>query len=109
MRKLICLMVCLGILTLSGTAIAEDPPNHCSLIKSQIDKDRMIYYINPKHISHLISGYDEQFKAIGTSGRYMLFVSMTNANVILYGSYQSEQYRKNAINYIYRKIAICNE
>lgn len=82
----------------------------CSLIPTKASsEDGGKIYINPKQISHLITVTDTASVSTGTSGRYILMVSMTNGNVILYGRYLSDRNRRNSIKYLYDILLVCNQ
>lgn len=105
MRKIICLIMLVAFLTLAPNAIAKSS-KRCNLIQNQDSSDpTIIYYINPKEISHLVSLEDD---SVTGNNRHVVIVIMTNGADIVYGRYRSPSSRNNAISYIYNIIKICN-
>ena len=106
--KLLSIVLILGMLVAPLTAIAETELK-CSLIQTDGTSKEEIYHINPKYISYLSSLTDTSSVAVGNSGRYVLMVSMTNGDNLIYGTYRNEQSRKNVINYLYKIVRVCNQ
>ena len=110
--KIFLLVLLMAIMAFSGTAIAQEPQPFefkCSLIPTNNSSKEEGHYINPKQISHLITVIDTESVSTGTSGRYILLVSMTNGEVLLYSRYISEQLRRNAIKHINLIVIACNQ
>ena len=110
MRILLLSILLAGLLTSVPTAIAADPLEYkCSLFPTQSTSEEESHYINPKQISSLTILTDTSKLAVGTSGRYILMVSMTNGDTLLYGRYKSNHLRKNSITYIKKIVLACNQ
>ena len=112
MRILLLSILLAGLLTSVPTAIAADPLEYkfkCSLFPTQSTSEEESHYINPKQISSLTILTDTSKLAVGTSGRYILMVSMTNGDTLLYGRYKSNHLRKNSIKYIFNIVLSCNQ
>jgi hypothetical protein len=105
--KILSLLLILGMLVAPLTAIAEDP--QCSLIRTDNESREESHYINPKQISSLTIIQDTASVSTGTSGRYVLVVTMTNGDNILYGRYASEHLRRNAVKQLYGIVLACNQ
>ena len=108
MKNVIVALCILGLLAPGVIAIAAED-NPCKLIKTNSiqGKEGVFYYLNPKHISHLVMATDN-IKA-GTTPRLMLIVVMSNGDNILFGRFTNQEYRNNAKNYISRKIFKCGQ
>ena len=111
MRKLLSLIIILGLLACAGTAFGEEFKFKCSLIKSHVTTEGSEHdsghYINPRYISSLIT--QDYHRGYGSFGKFALFVQMTNGEIILYGRYRSNDLRRNSIQYIHSTILVCNK
>ncbi len=105
MKRIVFLVLILGLLAAPVTAIAGDYP--CGFLATQSKDDTTKYYLNILEISHIKSVIDQTVKT-GTRGRWVVMVVMTHNNVIEYGRYTNEQNRRNAIDYIREEMKKCN-
>jgi len=113
MKKMMFLVLLGLILSFNGVANAGENDNEykykCSLFPTQSTSEEESHYINPRQISSLTILTDTSNLAVGTSGRYILMVSMTNGDTLLYGRYKSNHLRKNSIKYIFNIVLSCNQ
>jgi len=99
MGRVVCLLMIIGLLSISGELFANDA---CSFIETSGGS-----FINPKNIS-IINSVDKKIAAIGSNlGRYKIYLFTNSGQKVIYKSYNGEYERDLVIIYLKDRVEKC--